>query len=220
MVEKYKILIVEDELIIAHNMKSILCAEYDCVGVATTYEEAVDFLKNPSEHPHLLIIDITLKGKKTGLDLAEFVIENYQIPFIFLTAHTDKDTIEKIITINPVAYLAKPILEVSLVTTVALALKNRTEKISFNIGLQEFKIEKKNILYAETDHVYVNLYLKNNEKLLLRTSLQNLLEQLPVNVLQRINKSQAINPNLVIRKTPTEIFTGLGNFKISKAYFS
>lgn len=41
MVEKYKILIVEDELIIAHNMKSILCAEYDCVGVATTYEEAV-----------------------------------------------------------------------------------------------------------------------------------------------------------------------------------
>ena len=87
------------------------------------------------------------------------------------------------------------------------------------IESKEF-IDLKNILYAESEHVYVNLYMKNNEKLLLRTSIQNLIEQLPPNLLQRINKSQAINPSSITRKTSSEIFSEFGNFKFSKAYFS
>ena len=220
MMTKAKILIVEDELVIAYNVKKILCDDYDCVGVATSYDEALAFFEDSEQHPNLILIDITLKGEKTGLHLAEYIKDQYNIPFVFLTALTDKETIDHILKLDPVAYLAKPILEVNLKTTVALAMKNRKEDFLLKIGSQEYYIDLKNILYAESEHVYVNLYMRNNEKLLLRTSIQNLIEQLPPNLLQRINKSQAINPSSITRKTSSEIFSEFGNFKFSKAYFS
>jgi DNA-binding NarL/FixJ family response regulator len=91
---KIKILVIEDEIIIADHLCDILNElGYECFEPAINYTEAIDSLK--TNQPDVAIIDIQLGGKKTGIDLAEYINENYNFPFIFLTSNSDPLTIEK-----------------------------------------------------------------------------------------------------------------------------
>ncbi|HCQ15518.1 MAG TPA: DNA-binding response regulator, partial [Cryomorphaceae bacterium] len=80
---KVRILIVENEAVIAMNIFDILeDLGYDVLEPATTYVEALDMLK--SDQPDLAILDIRLSGTKTGIDLAHHINDEYELPFIFL----------------------------------------------------------------------------------------------------------------------------------------
>ncbi len=80
---KIKIGIVEDEAIIADNLSNTLTQlGYDVAEPATSYAEAITMIE--TEKPDLLLLDIQLKGKKDGIDLAMKIKEDYHLPFIFL----------------------------------------------------------------------------------------------------------------------------------------
>src|SRR5438045_190655 len=98
-----KIGIVEDELIIARTILSTLDElGYLHCGPAISYTEALEMLDN--NKPDLLLLDIQLSGKKDGIDVAETVNDVHRIPFIFLTANTDPETIDRAKRVNPHAY--------------------------------------------------------------------------------------------------------------------
>ena len=81
-----KILIVEDENIIAFEMKTILEIQgYSIVGIASSGEEAVTF--TDKHRPDLIIMDIQLEGDLDGIDTAGLINEKYNIPIIFLTGN-------------------------------------------------------------------------------------------------------------------------------------
>jgi DNA-binding response OmpR family regulator len=100
-----KILIVEDMALTALTIKNtLLRLGYSVVDTVDTYNDA---LKSVQKHkPDALIIDIGLKGKKTGIDLANTINKNYDIPLLYLTADTHEETLEKITDNYP--YLLKP----------------------------------------------------------------------------------------------------------------
>jgi two-component SAPR family response regulator len=84
-----RILIIEDELIIAEDMSNMLTKMgYDIVGNAMDFEEAIEILNENSYKPDLILLDITLKGAKDGIELAHEINTNYNIPFIFTTSHS------------------------------------------------------------------------------------------------------------------------------------
>ena len=77
-----KVLIVEDELIIAADMESMLVQMgYEVLETAMDYDEAIETLENDS--PDLILLDVNLGGKKDGIDLAQEINTKFQIPFIF-----------------------------------------------------------------------------------------------------------------------------------------
>ncbi len=112
---KKHILIVEDEILIASQIKiSILKHGYNCSGIAINYNTAETILKTKAVD--LVLIDITLSGDKTGLDIAELINKNFGIPFLFITSYNDSKTLEEIKKLNPVGYINKPVNEATLLT--------------------------------------------------------------------------------------------------------
>lgn len=102
-----KLFIVEDETIIRMELKMRLeSLGYTILGTASSGEE---FLKKITDKiPDLVLMDISLKGKLTGIEAAKIMSENYAVPVIFITALSDKDTIKQAETVFPIKLITKP----------------------------------------------------------------------------------------------------------------
>lgn len=123
MEEQLNILIVEDEPVIATDLKSFLKSEgHKVVGVAYNATRALDLLSTTK--PNLVVIDIHLGPGLSGIDIAEVIHENYKIPYIFLTSFSDELTLTSAQEYGPYGYLVKPYQERTLLTTIAIAWSN------------------------------------------------------------------------------------------------
>ncbi|NLW77684.1 MAG: response regulator [Methanomicrobiales archaeon] len=114
-------MIVEDEMLISMEIKQKLHSMgYDVVGQVITGESAIQ--KAGEEKPDLILMDIRLKGEMDGITAAKKIMELYDIPIIFLTAHSDKATLERAIAISPSGYLLKPFKGRELMTNIEMSL--------------------------------------------------------------------------------------------------
>jgi len=123
-----KILIVEDEQIVARNIEKRLTAGgYQVVASAVTGEEAIEKVRSLS--PDIILMDIKLKGRMDGIEAADYIRKNYKLPIIFLTSYTDEDTFQRAKITEPFGYLIKPFDIKELNRTVEIALyKNKIYK--------------------------------------------------------------------------------------------
>ena len=116
-----KILVVEDETIVALDLRNRLRAMgYDVVATAYSGEEAIQ--EAADKTPDLVIMDIRLKGSIDGVEAARQISTNFDIPIIYLTASADKATIERVKTTQPLGYLIKPFKQRDLNTTIEITL--------------------------------------------------------------------------------------------------
>jgi PAS domain S-box-containing protein len=124
---RIKILIVEDEAIIAKNIASKLLKEgYDVVDTVYTGNDAI---KSALEkNPDVILFDIKLKGEIGGIEAAEKIKSVKDIPIIYLTSYTDEDTFEKAKLTEPAAYLSKPFNTDELNRIIQLTLYNHKIK--------------------------------------------------------------------------------------------
>lgn len=218
---KKNVLIVEDEIMIANVIQMHLeNAGYNCVGIAVDFNEAIEILNQ--EKIDIALLDVNISGDKKGTTLANYIHHTYNLPYIFLTAYSDKKTIEEIKSSLPYGYLKKPIEKDNLLVAVELAINNFTqkqlEKIKLKIGKETYFFQANELLYIEADHVYVHLVMQQAKNLLLRISLTNILELIPAHVLKQINRSQAVNPFHIQKISGDKIYINNEIFKISSLY--
>jgi CheY-like chemotaxis protein len=115
------IFIVEDERIVAEDLKRMLeRLGYKVVGSASSGDEAIEKMK--ATPPHLVLMDIRIQGALDGIDVAEHVVTEFDIPVIYLTAYADETTVDRAKGTLPSGYILKPFEERSLKTIVELAL--------------------------------------------------------------------------------------------------
>jgi len=115
------ILIVEDEIIVANDIRNMLLnLDYDIVGVSTTGKDAVNMAKK--HRPSLVLMDIMLQDTLAGLDAADVIYKKLDIPFIYLTSYADETTLQRAKKTAPFGYLLKPFDERELKTTIEIAL--------------------------------------------------------------------------------------------------
>jgi PAS domain S-box-containing protein len=118
-----KLLIVENELIVAEDLKDTLVEfGYVIVDIITTGEKALNLVSNTELD--LILMDIMLKGKVDGINAASIIQNNYDIPVVYLTAHTDDNTFNRAKLTKPYGYIIKPYERKALYTTIELALYN------------------------------------------------------------------------------------------------
>ncbi len=116
-----QILIVEDERIIAADIEhSLKKRGYGVVGIASSGEKALELVS--LHQPDLILMDVVLKGDMNGISTVKRVRETHDIPVIWLTAHSDKSTIQQIKMTQPHGYILKPINQRELFSTVEIAL--------------------------------------------------------------------------------------------------
>ncbi len=104
---KKKVLIVEDERIIAEDIKSSLISyKYDVTGVVTNGLTALESIRN--NQPDLVLMDIKLEGDLDGIETAHLISDKYNLPIVYLTANADDPTLERAKDTKPYGYIVKP----------------------------------------------------------------------------------------------------------------
>ncbi|WP_129597163.1 response regulator [Methanohalophilus profundi] len=123
-----KILVVEDENIVALGIKKMLKGMgFRVPSIAASGEEAIQ--KAEITFPDLVLMDIMLKGKIDGIEAAEKIYGTMDIPVVYLTAYSDDKILERAKRTKTYGYLIKPFEENTLQNTIKLALDNyRKEK--------------------------------------------------------------------------------------------
>ncbi len=116
-----KILIVEDESIIAEDISdSLISLGYGISGMVYSGEEAIEAAAK--FRPDLILMDVNLQGEMDGITAAAEIRSRFQIPVVYLTAYTDENTLRRVNATKPFGYIVKPFEEKNLHTTIQLAL--------------------------------------------------------------------------------------------------
>lgn len=226
--------IVEDEMIIAEDMRDILLEiGYEVSFIAVTVEEARNELrKNDID---ILLVDIRLKGEESGIDLALFVQKEYDIPFIYITSNADKATIEEAKKTFPYGYILKPFDERDLYSAIEIALSNfqqrkSTKPVSDESG--EFiikdslfirdkhyllKVKFDEIAYLEADGNYT-LLMTDKQKFTLRNTLKEFESKLPADKFARIHKSYVVRLEAITGINSHYVLVGLKELPIGRSY--
>lgn len=105
--EKIKILIVEDEAMIAMDIEERLKElGYDVPAMVNNGKEAIE--QAGIHMPKLVLMDIVIRGEMDGIETAEIIKEMYNIPSLFLTAYDNDATLQRAKKVKPLGYLLKP----------------------------------------------------------------------------------------------------------------
>jgi len=205
-----KILMVEDDMIIAADISMQLTKlGYEVIGICTRGEDALKTIEN--NRPDLILMDIVLTGKMNGIETAQVILENFQIPLIFLTSNSDDATFQQAITAKPYAFISKPFQKSNLERTLNLTLQRiaveqeslpingvtdhvsaMSDRLFIRYKSQMVKVLLSEILYVEADRNYCTV---NTEKqaYLLSVPLRNIESQLPPDKFIRVHRSFVVN---------------------------
>lgn len=241
MNHKINILIVEDEIMIAEDIAMRLGElGYHVAGIVDNVDDAIVSLEETEAD--VLLIDISLRGNKTGIDLAQVVNERFKVPFIFLTSLANQNIVEKAQKVNPAAYLLKPFNDRQVKVAIDMALLNfygenhkpGTEslnednpdthdyflKMQGSLFLKKSgnykKVQLKDILWLEADSNYTVIYTRS-EKYTYASVLKSFEEKLPSDDFIRVHRSYIVNITNVTGFEGPVLFIGDKRIPVNKA---
>lgn len=225
-----RIVLVEDDWIIA---KEIVYSLQDMgFEVMGTYDTGEEGLTQIIKHqPDLVLLDIDLSGELSGIDVAKRLKEETSIPFIFLTALADSNTIKQAKVVEPYAYLVKPVKPESLYSTIEITLYNAEHRKDapgqqanirgnsiFVKGKNRLeKVLLKDILWIEASDIYA-LICTAAGKHLLNTSLKTVEEKLSSSQFIRVHRSYIVNLDKVEALEEDDLIIGSNKIPIGKTY--
>jgi DNA-binding LytR/AlgR family response regulator len=228
MKETVKILIVEDEPLIADDLAFILEDEgYEVIGKAIDFDEAKELLK---QKPDLVLLDISLDGDEDGIEVAQYINEKYQIPFIFVTSHSDKLTINRVKKTNPCGFIVKPFKASEIRSGISIVLyKNKQKNVpkpknmssdSFfiKIGYDLVKIKYDDINYIKAEDNYTTIFM-DNEDYLASMNLKSIAGKLPENQFLRIHRSYIINIKKIDRISHRFVYINGSEVPVGKNHY-
>lgn len=155
---KTSVLVVEDESIVSKDIQhSLKKLGYNVVGAASTGEKAFELAA--SERPDIILMDIMLKGDINGIETAERVKRELNIPVIYLTAYADESTLSKAKVTEPFGYIIKPFKEVDLHTSIEMAL--------YKYSKEKEVLKERDLFYSLIENKESNdfIFVKSKSKL-------------------------------------------------------
>ena len=159
---KANILIVEDNLIVAEDIKNSLNSLGYSVSDIVSYGEKV--IKKVEENkPDLVLMDIMLKGEMDGIEAAEQIHSRFNIPVVYLTAYTDEKLLERAKITEPFGYIVKPFEERELNTVIKIALYKHRAEEALKRAHDELE-ERVKERTAELTHAYEDLQAEGKER--------------------------------------------------------
>ncbi|MDX2216684.1 MAG: ATP-binding protein [Oculatellaceae cyanobacterium bins.114] len=133
-----KILIVEDERVVARDIeKRLKKLGYSVSASVASGEEALQ--KAAELRPDLVLMDIQIKGEMDGIETAEHIQTELDIPVIYLTAYADEDTLQRAKVTEPFGYIVKPFDERDLHVAIEVALRRRLAEAAVRVALKKEK---------------------------------------------------------------------------------
>lgn len=198
-----KILIVEDQVLIANHIKNILeDSGFQNVEMAFKINSAIEKLN--SFLPDLILLDINVEGQNSGIDWAEEHVQNTKI--IFITGQNEIETLQKALTVNPIAYLTKPVKEIDLLAALQVAKKQiKSNYLIVKDGFDEIKLNFSDILFIKSERNYIDIQTVI-KKITVRNTLENIFNELDANIFCKTHRSYIVNTSKITQKKSNSIF--------------
>ncbi|TRX59134.1 response regulator transcription factor [Fulvivirga sp. M361] len=206
--EKIKVLIVENELLIAQDLKARLEEhQFEVTAIHTSGEDALTEID--INMPDLILMDIHLDGDLDGIETTEQITRRYDIPVIYLSDHVDKHTVDRAKHTFPANYLSKPYKSSDLLRALELAFinakrqnsRNRPSKLSDRIFIRTDNqavemIRYSDILYLEAERAYCCV-VTDKAKHVLSSNMRKVFDQFESPDFIKVHRSFIININRI-----------------------
>lgn len=240
MGNNFKILIVEDEMIIAADLSMILSnLGYEVTGITPRGEDALKSIE--STKPDLVLMDVALKGVLDGVGTARLIYTVHKIPVIFLTSNVDDHTFNRAKEAKPFAFISKPYRHSDLQRAIELVIEQVSEKLSAGNNIDGLASTKEayllqdrifirhnekmlgvlidDIQYLEADRSYSRLFTTDSEYLL-TMPLGSFEDKLHAREFLRIHRSYIININKIksISDNFSHVQIGKNSLPVSKPF--
>lgn len=178
------------------------------------------------------MLDINISGDKTGIDIAHAMRKHFSIPFIFLTANSNRQTLALAKEAQPNAYLVKPVKKEDLFASIEIAISNFSAPAKPPAGTGSYiikdvvfikekrnlnKILLKDILFLKSENIYVIVHTLKDE-LFVRSTMQQFIDEIQFDKIIRVNGSYAVNLEHVYHITDESILLKQENIPIQPAY--
>ncbi len=220
---KPKIVIIEDELIIAETISTYLNKlGYTVVAKIKSLSKAMETLDKTEFD--LALVDINIDGGEEGIELGKY-FHQIRKPFIYLTSYSDPSTMEKVKRTKPDAFISKPFTQRDLYTNIEVVLCRREEssseinyeRIKLFDGYKQIFIQPGDIQWIQADGVYLKIKTTSTQ-FLQRTNFKEMLDRIPREVVQRVHRSWAVNLKHADEITSNSIKISDQIIPISKTY--
>ncbi|SNS77976.1 two component transcriptional regulator, LytTR family [Belliella buryatensis] len=222
-----KILIVEDELDLALNIKEIVeNFGYKVAGIHADAQSVLSYLE--TSKVDLILMDIQIKGDVDGIDLCYKLKDIYNIPIVFLTAYSDQTYLDRISNVLYDGYLLKPFKADSLKSAIFLGLKSKPyavpqkdlEKLSLKIRDKGYVVPVpiSDIIYLKADGLYTKVFT-HAKSYTVRDILKDLQAQLPDHIFLRPHKSYLVNINHIDSYNSKELNVNQINIPIRRGFY-
>jgi DNA-binding LytR/AlgR family response regulator len=222
-----KVIVVEDEMLVAEDIATDL-TEIGCavVGVFSSGEDCLE--KVSLLDPDLIIMDIRIKGRYDGIETAKLINELRRCPIIYLSANTDRQTLNKVISIFPSLFISKPYNKTDLFLAVSLFTQLKLDKsisevakveqaIFVKVGALHRKIVYSDILYIEGSGSYAKIVTKN-ETVITSHNLNYVQINIKDNQFKRVHRSYIVNMSNVDGFEQSYLLVGEYRVPVSRQY--
>lgn len=235
--QKIKISITEDEALIADHLAA--CLEDLGYEISSICDNAKDTLAQIAiQKPDLALVDINIHGDMDGVQLAETINRSFDLPIIYLTSNSDKQTIERVKHTKPAGFILKPYTTSDLETNIEIALfkfldaKNTIHKndeptdsaiLNDAFFLKEkhalIKLFFNDVLHAEAMDNYCIIYTSNGKYILSQT-LKLVEQKLKDHGFLRVHRSHLVNLKHISQIQPKSVFINDQEIPLSESYKS
>lgn len=229
MSQPLRIFILEDDQLIKFAIVNVLKqAGFSQLRCAENAMEATKVLTEFT--PDLAILDITIGEENQGFDVAE-MLSVKEIPYFFLSGNKEINILKEAATKAPMAYLMKPVDSDVLIANI-MVFQDKLEKFLAESVNEEplplilrtisgvVNIFEDDIAYVESENVYINLYLKDNKHLVVRSFLNPFLEKLKSKSIIKVHRSFAINACAFTKYKGKTIVVNNREIPVSKTFKS
>ena len=236
MQDEIAVLIIEDEALWAESLKVNLDDfGFAITGMASDFESAVSALNQ--RNYDIVLLDIHLNGRESGIELGRMIHQLYQKPFIFITASYDAQTARAAVTAHPSAYLTKPVQPASLFVTIQTAIQNFTSQVtalspkeasnnaSFFVkqGDRYKKVDWKDVVCLRSEKNYTGvLSAADGATSYIRSTLPKTLRYLVPSALQpnfiQVNRGEVVQISYILELSRDEVKTAFKNFTVTEGY--
>lgn len=211
-----KILIVEDEVLIAEDLKDNLNSfGYNEVFMAHDKNQGIKLIEDA--RPDLVLLDIRMENEMDGIHIAKFLNETNKIPFIYITSHSDLNMLKEIMATYPAGYITKPFKKADLLANIIRVTEHRDNetKIVFKDGYETVIMEENQLLYLESEGNYVMIYHSGGKRLI-RQTMDSFYLTLNKERFFRVHRGYIVNLNAVVRFSKTELHIAGVDLPISR----
>jgi len=235
-----RILIVEDEPFIAENLQEMLSIfGHENTEIANSANQAIKAIK--TSRPDLVLLDVKIKGDQDGIELGGIIKEQYQLPFVYITSYSDKETVNRAKHTQPLGFIVKPFTKDDVYAAIEVALFNKNRiavKGSTNVlassnpttynndfifikkkGMLE-KVKYEELLWIEAAGNHITVKVEDGREYTIRKSLKEITDKLPKDRFLRVHKSFVVLVDAVTAIDTSFVYLGEKQIPIGRSYYN